>query len=82
MKISDLKETTVVDAKSWIPVFYGDRTFKISASALIGQVVLPSTTANDIEITTVGKGIILKSPNGVRWRITIDNSGTLVRTAL
>jgi hypothetical protein len=33
--------------------------------------------ANDIEITDSTKGIILRSLNGNRWRITITNSGTL-----
>ena len=33
--------------------------------------------ANDIEITDSTKGIILRSPNGNRWRTTITNSGTL-----
>lgn len=40
------------------------------------------TTANDIEITDSTKGIILKSPDGTRWRITIDNAGNLIRTTL
>jgi hypothetical protein len=36
----------------------------------------------DIEITEIGRGVILRSPNGTRWRVTVDNSGTLVRTSL
>lgn len=31
----------------------------------------------DIESTTIGSGFILKSPDGTRWRIAVDNSGTL-----
>lgn len=34
-------------------------------------------TNGDIEITDSTKGIILRSPNGIRWRITITDSGTL-----
>lgn len=30
----------------------------------------------ELELTTVGKGIILKSPDGTRYRLTIDNGGT------
>jgi len=36
----------------------------------------------DINIEQIGSGIILKSPNGSCWRITIDDSGNLVRTAI
>ena len=41
-----------------------------------------STTTNDIEITDTTKGVILKSPNGTRWRIGITNSGELTATSL
>lgn len=40
------------------------------------------TTATDIEITDATKGVILRSPDGTRWRVTIDNAGTLTRTSL
>lgn len=36
----------------------------------------------DINIEDIGKGIIMKSPNGNCWRITIDDSGNLIRTAI
>jgi len=36
----------------------------------------------DLQITDIGSGIILKSPNGNCWRITIDNSGNLIRTQI
>lgn len=42
----------------------------------------PQTFGGDIEITDPAKGVVLRSPNGARWRVTIDNSGTLVRTSL
>ncbi len=35
--------------------------------------------AGDVNINDIGRGIILKSPNGKCWRITIDNQGNLVR---
>jgi hypothetical protein len=38
--------------------------------------------ADDYEVTDSTKGIILKSSNNTRWRITIDNNGSLLRTAL
>jgi hypothetical protein len=40
------------------------------------------TADNDLEITDSTKGIIMKSPNNTRWRVTIDNAGSLIRTAL
>lgn len=42
--------------------------------------VLYSNT--DVEITDSTKGVILKSPNGTRWRVTIDNTGALNSTAI
>lgn len=36
----------------------------------------------DIEITDDTKGIILTSPDTSRFRITVDNTGTLIVTAL
>ncbi len=38
--------------------------------------------AGDVNIDQIGSGIIMKSPNGQCWRITIDNSGNLVRTSI
>jgi hypothetical protein len=40
------------------------------------------TASGDIEVTDSASGIILKSPNGTRWRIIIDDSGELTTTAL
>lgn len=40
------------------------------------------TTNFDIEILQNFKGIILKSPNGTRYRIKVDNSGNLSTTAV
>ncbi len=36
----------------------------------------------DVNILDIGSGIIMKSQNGQCWRVTIDNSGNLVRTAI
>jgi hypothetical protein len=38
--------------------------------------------ADDIEITDFNKGVILTSPNGSRYRITVDDSGTLITTLI
>lgn len=39
-------------------------------------------TGGDVYIENIGSGVIIKSPNGNCWRITIDNSGNLIRTAI
>ena len=31
----------------------------------------------DVEITDATKGLVLKSPDGKRWRVTVDNAGAL-----
>ncbi len=38
-------------------------------------IVRPSTVKNN-------EGVILKSPNGQCWKITVDNTGNLIRTAI
>lgn len=48
----------------------------------IGLYASSIVSAGDIEITNSSKGLILKSPNGTRYRVTVDNSGNLVTTAL
>ncbi len=37
------------------------------------------TNSGDIELPTPGAGVILKSPNGKRWRLTVSDEGS-VRT--
>lgn len=39
-------------------------------------------SSSDVEVTDNTKGIILKSPDGTRYRITVENGGTLTVTAL
>ncbi len=38
-------------------------------------------TPAEVEITTAAKGVILKSPDGTRYRLTVANGGTLSITA-
>lgn len=35
------------------------------------------TAAGEFESLVSGSGVVLKSPNGTRWRVTVDNSGAL-----
>ena len=39
-------------------------------------------TNGDVYVETIATGLILKSPDGNCWRITIDNSGTIIRTSV
>jgi hypothetical protein len=41
-----------------------------------------NTTSNDLEITEPESGLILKSPDGNRWKITINNDGQLLAEQL
>jgi hypothetical protein len=52
--------------------------FKPSASGTLAL----TQQSSDMEITDSAKGIILKSANNTRWRITINDDGTLSRAAL
>jgi hypothetical protein len=45
-------------------------------------IIATTTQSADMEITDATKGVILKSPNNSRWRITINDDGTLSRAAL
>jgi hypothetical protein len=36
----------------------------------------------DVNINDIGSGIIMKSPNGQCWRVTVSNTGTFVATAI
>jgi hypothetical protein len=39
-------------------------------------------TNGDVYVNDTTKGIILKSPNGGCWRVTVDNTGNFVRTSI
>ena len=41
-----------------------------------------STFPSDIETTSSSKGLILKSPDGTRYRVTVANGGTLSVSAV
>jgi hypothetical protein len=40
------------------------------------------TVAGDAEVTGSANGMILQSPDDTRWRVTVDNNGTLSTTAV
>jgi hypothetical protein len=41
-----------------------------------------ATFVSDVEVTDNTKGVILKSPNGTRWRMTVSDAGVLGATSL
>ena len=49
-------------------------------TALVGK--LNKISNEDFEITDATKGVILKSPNGTRYRITIADDGAIITTAI
>ena len=57
----------------------------ITKTALKGNVGIGTTSptsklhvsAGDVEVDTIAKGVILKSPDGTRYRVTVANGGTL-----
>jgi len=63
---------------------------KTSGNTFIGTNGSSNSTLNsklevqggDIFINQIASGIILKSPNGNCWRVTIDNTGNLQRIAI
>jgi hypothetical protein len=40
-----------------------------------------NVTAFDLEVTDSTKGLILKSPDGTRWRVSVDNAGVISAAA-
>ena len=47
----------------------------------VGSTTVPSrltVTSGDIEVATIASGLILKSPDGTRYRVTVPNGGTVL----
>ena len=64
------------------------KTKNFTVSALGAHILHTSTLTGgtnvngDVEVTESANGVILKSPNGTRYRITVDDSGNLTTTSL
>ena len=52
------------------------------AIAMIRAQKVDLVGGKDIEITDAARGLILKSPDGSRWRLTINNAGAVAWTKL
>lgn len=48
----------------------------------VETVMAKANTDGEYEVTTAGKGVILKSPDGTRYRLTVANGGAISTTAL
>lgn len=57
----------------------GIKTTNPQAELDVNGVIMSS---GRLELTTNGRGIVLRSPNGTAYRITVDNGGGLVVTAV
>ena len=76
---AEVDDTTPTTTK----VFSSDKTMELhnaQAQAIANKV--DKIGANDIEVTDATKGVILKSANGTRFRITIADDGSLTTTAV
>jgi len=62
----------------WVNTTLQTAYLPLSGGTLTGAV----STNQDIEITDSTKGIILKSPGGVKYRVTVSDAGELITTAV
>lgn len=74
---------------SWEPVggFAKNGNYYLWTNKLIGiGISAPKTrlhvSSGDVYIDNIGSGVIMKSPNGNCWRMTVDNSGNPVFTQI
>jgi len=79
VQLVDDQNTGYVGSLSMVNDLTADRGYYMPNAT--GTVAL-TQQATDYEVTNSSAGIIMKSPNGSRWRLTIDNNGVLLRTAL
>ena len=66
---------TLIDdvyTKTETDTLLGNKADSSSLTSLVSKI-----GTDDIEITDITKGIILKSPDGTRYRVTVANGGTL-----
>jgi len=52
------------------------------SASTIGSHEITLSSEGDLSLNKINSGIILKSPNGQCWRVTVDNTGNLIRTSI
>jgi hypothetical protein len=69
--------------KDYLETYVQSVTISSSGTQSLQQVTdVSNTTSNDLEITDFNSGVVLKSPSGDRWRITINDDGQLIAEQL
>lgn len=64
-------------------LFYGSGSLRMKFPNAGGITIsAPVQSDSDIEVTDLAKGVILKSPDGTRWRISVSDAGVLTTTSL
>ena len=59
----------------------GNTALRVTAAGEV-QATNALTAGGDVEVSTISKGVILKSPDGTRYRLTVANGGTLTVAAV
>ncbi len=61
----------------WVSGSFTASSLFTDAGGSVTADVNVKATSGDVEAVAVGKGFILKSPDGTRWRIAVSNAGVL-----
>lgn len=77
-----LRGTTAGTATAQVRGAAGQTANLLELNVNGGSAVAHVTKDGEIEITGAGVGIVLKSPDGTRYRLTVANGGTLSITAV
>lgn len=64
------------------PTKYEQKNEQDTRSQIVAEDLKNLKKNSDIDPGSSSVGLILKSPNGTRWRLTIDNTGALIPVSL
>lgn len=64
------------------PVKYEQKNEQDTRSQIVAEDLKNLKKNADIDPGSSSVGLILRSPNGTRWRLTIDNTGALIPVSL
>lgn len=78
---SDSQTVTIMQAMTpAIVIDNASATHSRTTNNFAGDIKI--TGAGDVEVTNSSRGVILKSPNGTRYRITVSDTGVLTTTSI